>query len=314
MINMNRNLENKKLDCAYEDFINYKKIQNLSKGSINFYENKISRFIEDTEVNVTNQINNKTVENYIKILNEKYNLSPISVNTHLRAVRTFLYFLMERGYCQNFKIKLIKTNKNIKPTYTKSELKILLEKPDLDKCNFAEYRNWVIVNWLIATGNRRKIITNVKIQDLDFDNLMIHLNRIKSRKGRLIPMSNTLTKILKEYLNYRDVDKKTNYLFCNIYGNKLSDDGLSTVLRKYHKRRGIEKTSIHMYRHTFAKISIMNGIDPLRLQKLLGHQSLDMTKEYVNLFGEDLKEGFNDYNPLEQFNKNKDRKRMKLNK
>jgi len=44
----------------------------------------------------------------------------------------------------------------------------------------------------------------------------------------------------------------------------------------------------------------MNGVDPLLLQKLLGHQTLEMTKKYVNLFGNDLKKGFNKYSPLEQ--------------
>ncbi|MFW6015546.1 MAG: hypothetical protein ACOCRK_03850 [bacterium] len=38
-----------------------------------------------------------------------------------------------------------------------------------------------------------------------------------------------------------------------------------------------------------------------RLQKILGHLSIDVVKEYVNMFGNDLKENFNKFNPLEQF-------------
>jgi len=63
--------------------------------------------------------------------------------------------------------------------------------------------------------------------------------------------------------------------------------------------RGVERTSVHLYRHTFAKLAVKNGIDPLRLQKLLGHSTLQMTQEYVNLYGTDLQKGFNDYSPLD---------------
>lgn len=37
-----------------------------------------------------------------------------------------------------------------------------------------------------------------------------------------------------------------------------------------------------------------------RLQKMLGHSTLDMTRNYVNLFAVDLKEGFNEYSPLDR--------------
>ncbi|MFW6030665.1 MAG: tyrosine-type recombinase/integrase [Halanaerobiales bacterium] len=84
-----------------------------------------------------------------------------------------------------------------------------------------------------------------------------------------------------------------------------------SAIKRYHKKRGVKSTSIHKYRHTFAKLAIMKGIDPLRLQKILGHSTLDMTRKYVNLFGIDLKEGFNKYNPLEQFNHYKETIKVK---
>lgn len=58
------------------------------------------------------------------------------------------------------------------------------------------------------------------------------------------------------------------------------------------------KTSIHLYRHTFAKKWIMNSGDILRLQKLLGHKSLEMVKEYMAISGADLHKNFDDFNPL----------------
>ena len=43
--------------------------------------------------------------------------------------------------------------------------------------------------------------------------------------------------------------------------------------------------------------------DIFRLQKLLGHKSMEIVQEYVNMFNNDLQRDFNDFNPLEKFSK-----------
>ncbi len=91
------------------------------------------------------------------------------------------------------------------------------------------------------------------------------------------------------------------YLFCNIYEKKLESEGLKSAIQRYNSKRGVNKSSAHLFRHTFAKKWILNGGDPYRLQKILGHSSMEIVKQYVNMFSEDLKKGFNSFNPLEEF-------------
>jgi len=107
---------------------------------------------------------------------------------------------------------------------------------------------------------------------------------------------------LQEYIKYR---KGTNedYLFCTATGTKLARDTIKNSISKYNRSRGVSKTSIHLFRHTFAKNWILNGRDIFRLQKLLGHRSMDIVKEYVNMFNSDLQRDFNEFNPLEKFSK-----------
>ena len=71
---------------------------------------------------------------------------------------------MNNQYLDKFKINLLKTEKPIKKTYTDKELRKLLKKPDLDKCNFAKYRNWVIVNFLLGTAVRSRTLRNMKVK------------------------------------------------------------------------------------------------------------------------------------------------------
>lgn len=76
------------------------------------------------------------------------------------------------------------------------------------------------------------------------------------------------------------------------------------MLARYNRSRGVEKTSAHLYRHTFAKKWIMNGGDIFRLQKILGHSDLSVVKEYVQIFGTDLAVDFDKFNPLDRMELN----------
>lgn len=228
------------------------------------------------------------------------------------GLRAFLYYCMDNGYISKFQIKLIKAVKQVKPIYTENELEKLLEKPDVKKCSFIDYRNWVISNYLLATGNRLRTIINMKIEDVNFDNCQILLKATKNRKQYIIPLSEELQKILQEYLVYRKGKSPDDYLFCNSYGKKMNKRTLQGQIKKYNNDRGVFKTSAHLYRHTFAVNYLLNGGDIMRLQKLLGHSSLDMVKEYLDMISECLDVGFKNFNPLDNFMKKNSKSHIKM--
>ena len=172
------------------------------------------------------------------------------------------------GYADTFKITSIKAEKKIKETYTDNEVNILLKKPDIKKCSFSEYRDWVFINYVMATGNRVSTVISIKIEDIDFDNDTIILKKTKNRNQQIIPISDTLKIVLSEYLKHR---KGTNedYLFCNSMGKKLSRNSICPAIRQYNRSRGVNKTSIHLFRHTFAKNWILNGRRYIQTAKIV---------------------------------------------
>lgn len=293
----------KKTNLTIEDafllFIRKCKVKNLSEKSIKSYEQKIIPFYnyisKDTLIS---EINTDTVDDYILHLKEKNSINDITINSYLRSLKAFLYYCMECNYIPSFKIRLIKTDKKIKETYTDEELLRLLEKPDINKCNFSTYKTWVFENYLLATGNRISTALNLRIGDVDFDSSVLILRKTKNRKQQIIPLSNTLSEILQEYLTYRGGEEE-DYLFCNDYGQKASERTYQQLVQNYNIKRNVNKSSCHLFRHTFAKKSILNGIDVFRLQKLLGHSDLSVTKEYVEMFGSDLQMDFDRFNPLD---------------
>ena len=142
-------------------------------------------------------------------------------------------------------------------------------------------------------------ILNLQIRDVDLVNNWFILRTTKNRRSQMLPICTSLRTILKEYLAIRK-GNDTDYVFCNAYGDKLSRDGISSTMRRYNHSRGVKRTGIHRYRHTFAREYLMaNGGNIYMLQKALNHSSLDVVKNYVEIFNQDLEKSWNESNPLE---------------
>jgi integrase/recombinase XerD len=110
-----------------------------------------------------------------------------------------------------------------------------------------------------------------------------------------------MVNILSEYLKYRHHKSKDDFLFCNVFGQQLMKSTCYHMLYEYNKRRGVETTGIHRYRHTFAKQWILNGGNVVSLSKLLGHSSLDITQNYINLLVSDIAKQVDEFNVLDKF-------------
>ena len=300
------------VDELFQVYIKKCIIRNLSEQTIKGYKvhyHVFERFIHGTTL--IKNINSDTIDDFILYLRENHNCNDITINSYLRSIRAFLYFCMRGGYLDEFKIHIPKVDKKIKPTYTDAELRLLLKKPDLKNCEFKEYQMWVFSNYLLATGNRISSVLNIRIKDLDFNNSLINVNKMKNRKAQIIPMSRTLSNILQEYLIIRKGEPE-DYVFCTVTGEKASIRSYQDALTYYNHSRGVAKTSAHLYRHTFAKKWILNGGDIFRLQKMLGHSDLTVVKEYVNMFSNELSIDFDKFNPLDNLGLNQKKNTIKM--
>ena len=87
----------------------------------------------------------------------------------------------------------------------------------------------------------------------------------------------------------------------------MSKDSLGNIIKKYNHKRGVNTTRIHSFRHYFAKQYIQNGGNILKLQRILGHSSIQITQKYVDLFGHDLKVDFDVFSTLDNISNYKER-------
>ena len=241
--------------------------------------------------------NSKTIEaSFRRFLLDVEEVSEVTVATYFRDYRAIAYWMMDEDIILPRQISFQHTEGDIKSCYTDKELSKLLKKPEKN-CTFAAYRSWVAIHWMLGTGNRISTVCNIKIKDIDFEDGMININVQKNQRKHRIPLDPKLKTVLLEYIDEWLTDYSGNYispyLFPSSYTQNsnapISRYGLSQGIAEYNLSRGVNKTSAHLFRHTFTKSWILHNGDLHSLQKILGHSTLDMVTKYANLWGEDLK-------------------------
>ena len=294
-----------------EKYLEYCRQRNLREGTINHYKQSYTQFYKffDPEMPLE-AIDESSYKSYVLHLQSTLK-NDISINSYLRDFITTMHFLMNEGYVTHFKMQAIKVDKSHIETYTEEELQKLLQKPNIKKCKFMEYQCWVMTNFLFSTGVRQRSLINIKIKDVDFNNKVVYVNITKNRKPLIVPLNQTMINILNEYFKYRQYKSQDDYLFCNVFGQQLVKSTCYHILADYNKRRGVATTGIHRYRHTFAKQWILNGGNVVSLSRLLGHSSLDITQNYINLLVSDIAKQVDEINVLDKFS---DRKRITMGK
>lgn len=296
---------------TFDDFLLAKKSLGLSEKTLRSYKEHLSSIGKHLPIdNPMDSIQKADLEKMISSMRD-VGLSANSIQSYTRTLKSFFSWCKEEGIA-NLYLSRYRAEETIKDTYTDSELKLLLNKPNMRKCSFSEYRNWVIINLLLNNGCRAASIRNIMNKDVDLNNQVIYLRHTKSKKSQVIPLCSLLCGILNEYMRIRG-GSDDDFLFPNETGGQLSENGLRCTIAKYNKRRGVQKTSIHLFRHTFAKKYLVDcGGNAFTLQRLLGHSTLDMTKHYCAIFDKDITKNYDAFSPLTNFKSNNER--IKLNK
>ena len=291
----------KRIDVLWDNYMVEGKLRGLSPETLKDKESYFSifyRFLSPTRISVdrlTQQVLNEFVMHRCAS-----GIKNISVNSNSRVINAFLTWLYKNKHIDRpIKIPMLKEQETVKETYSEMDLEKLLVKPDLLKSTFQEYRTWVIINYILGTGNRVSSVLNITNADVDLIDGYINLQHTKSKKKQLVPLSSSLVSILKEYMEVRG-GENSDYLFCTSFGEKMGRNGAHNALKQYCTDRGVESLGHHALRHTFAKIAVRDcHIDAFRLQKMLGHKDITTTTNYVNLYSDELRNDLDAFTPLE---------------
>ena len=170
---------------------------------------------------------------------------------------------------------------NVSPIKYTDKVRTPLSPVEIDSLRTAcrNSKERAIIELLLSSGIRVSEMTNIKIADINFNNMSIHITKGKGAKERTVYINSLAKKHILEYLDCRNVDGE--YLFYNIDKTPLHPGGVRHILKSVAKRAGVDNVHPHRFRRTFATGLADRGMDVREIQKLLGHSNVDTTLEYV---------------------------------
>ena len=191
-----------------------------------------------------------------------------TINLAINSLKFYFKEVLNR----TFKIKRLRSQKKLLPALSKNEIKRIFDSAKNPK-------HKMILKLLYFTGVRLSEARNIKVGDIDFERNQIHIRCGKGRKDRFVTLNNKLAIHLFNYVKKR---KHYEYLFSTKNG-KYSMRSIQKICKRYANLAGIKKTvTPHTFRRTFATHLIENKNNIGKVQKLMGHRSVNTTMNYVD--------------------------------
>ena len=240
-------------------------------------------------------INKKIVYDYL-VSRLNIGINPDSIRRFLSALKLFnRYLILKKINSQDFStsIEVPKSRKKLPQIISESKMeKFFFALPDK---SIYDIRDKCIFETMYCCGLRVSELVSLEINKINLDDEYIRVFG-KGSKERLIPVSNSLTSVLKSYMqNSRPllINKKRNiqYLFLNRFGNKISRQSVWSIFKKKLKFiTNKSEYSPHSFRHAFATHMLNNGADIRVIQLLLGHADISTTQIYTHVAKKNVKD------------------------
>jgi len=255
---------------------NLLKLRGYSQRTVKSYLLYISQYLKFSKKERIKD-KNKAIEKFLLTKQERGN-SPQTINLALNSVK-FLYREVLKSKEQiNFKTS--KKSKKLPIVLSKKEIEEIIEKIINSK-----HRLMVVIGY--AGGLRISEVINLKVQDIDLEELTIHLKNAKGKKDRITIFPEKLKTDLQNLIAGKKGD---DFVFESNRGGKLTTTSLQKVFKTALRKTGIKKeATFHSLRHSFATHLLENGTDVRYVQELLGHTNIRTTQVYTKATNPKLK-------------------------
>jgi len=195
-----------------------------------------------------------------------------TINLYLNAIK---YFYREIFKSQSpIDLKFAKTSNKLPVVLSRLEIDKIINAIDNKKHN-------LLISLSYGAGFRVSEAINLKIKDINLEELTIHIKNAKGKKDRMTIFPEKLKANLVEISALRNKDA---FVFESNRGGKLTERTAQKVFENALTKAGIQKdATFHSLRHSFATHLLENGVDVRYVQELLGHQNIRTTQLYTKV-------------------------------
>jgi len=248
----------------------------LSKSTIRTYLHRVKAYQEFWGKPADQMGENDVREFLHHHLVNKSNLAS-TVNTYNAAIR-FLYDVTLDRPLNRRKVPMAKRARRLPDLPDKDDLTVIF-------ANTRELKYRAIFMAIYGSGLRVSEAANLRIHDIDSNNMRMFIRNGKGDKDRFALLPQRTLSVLREYYK---AYKPKEWLFENSCGGQIAAKSIQTAFKAAVESSGIRKRlTVHSLRHAFATHLLNEGKNIFQIKKLLGHVRLDTTTWYLHLSDSD---------------------------
>ena len=247
----------------FEEKLRYK---NYSEKTINLYVSYLSFFLIQEDVKDAYGVTTKKIVNFLE--NKSYS-STSQQNQYIGCLKLFAKYVLNKKDIHLSKIERPKSEKKLPQVIDHNHIINQLSKIE-------NIKHKAILTLTYSVGLRVSEVVNLKIEDIDSNQMLIHIKNAKGKKDRIVPLSQTVLELLRQY--WKEYKSKI-YLFNGQSSDQYSIQSCQKIYKKY-----IDKvSSIHTLRHSSFTNLLESGTDLRIIQKIAGHSSSKTTEIYTHV-------------------------------
>lgn len=242
-------------------------------------------------------VENTTIERYLRWLEEVRNCSISSRNQRLSAVSAFASYAIKKKpiealgfYTAVSSIPAKKKAERIPVYLSKNETSILLRIPD--GCTKTSSRDRVLLSVLYASGARAQELCDLTVADVRFNEKTSIKLIGKGNKGRVVTIPENCTKLLKAYIESIGLaGKPERHVFSSQTHEHMTISCVEGIVKKYIELAKAKNPGLflekhytpHSLRHSIAVHMLEAGIPLPVIKNFLGHSSIETTMIYATV-------------------------------
>jgi len=252
------------------------KLRNYSKKTIKSYLFCLSDYFHYTKIVKKNPDIN-IIKKYLLEKQEK-GQSGQTINLHLNAIKYFYREIFKSSV--KIDLKFAKTSKKLPVVLSRNEIEKIIN-------SIKNRKHKLIISLSYGAGLRVSEVVNLKVKDINIEDLVIHIKQAKGKRDRITVFPKRLK---SEVVSFIAEKNSNDYLITSDRGGKLTSRTAQKVFENALKKSGTKKeATFHSLRHSFATHLLENGVDIRYIQELLGHQNIRTTQIYTKVTNPSIK-------------------------
>ncbi|WP_163101069.1 site-specific tyrosine recombinase XerD [Peribacillus alkalitolerans] len=289
------------------DFIHFLTVEKgLAKNTLVSYTRDLKSYLkylqQIEQITNWNTVSRGQIVHFLGHLKQQ-GKSSRTLARHIASIRSYHQFLLREKVTEqdpSVHIESPQPERSLPKVMSMEEVEALLEVPE--KNDVFGARDKAMLELLYATGMRVSELIGLDVSDVHATMGFVRCVG-KGNKERIIPIGRTALSAIEHYLGasrqtLMNRKNKTDALFLNHHGNRLTRQGFWKILKKLANEARIEKElTPHTLRHSFATHLLMNGADLRSVQEMLGHADISTTQIYTHVTNVRLKDVYKKFHP-----------------